>query len=161
MSLQTRSIVAGLSLLFGLSGPAPSAIAESGTWDQARVSLLANQLAEHVKALRTATRKEPQVISASNASKQRATAVYLDTLKKLDRASAKLARQLSAGETREQTVGTARRIDSLLRDAEEHGRKLFATDWTKKHMEPIASVVTELSTFYPPKTSGDKAEAAE
>jgi hypothetical protein len=120
------------------------------------VTALAGQLSEQVKALRSATRKEPQVISASNASKQRATSLYLDTLKKLDRTSGKLARQLTAGEDREQTVGTARRIDSLLRDARDQGRKLYTTDWTTQHIEPLASVVAELRTFYSAQASGPK-----
>jgi hypothetical protein len=132
------------------------AISEDVAWDQARVTALAGQLSEQVKALRSATRKEPQVISASNASKQRATSLYLDTLKKLDRTSGKLARQLTAGEDREQTVGTARRIDSLLRDARDQGRKLYTTDWTTQHIEPLASVVAELRTFYSAQASGPK-----
>jgi hypothetical protein len=125
-----------------------AASAQSKAWDQAKVTELASQVAQEIKSMRAAMRKEPQVISAGTTSKQRTTALYLDTLKKLERSSAKLARQLATEQNREQTLGTARRIDSLLRDAEDQGAKLFSTEWTDKHLEPATALVGELRAYY-------------
>ena len=140
-----------LLLILPLFIGAPHARADGDNWDPDKVTELANRLAGEVKAMRAATRKEPQIIAASTTTKQRATAIYLETLKKLERTTGKLARQLSAGETREQTLGSARRIDALLRDAKEQGSKLQSTDWTHKFIEPIVSLVGELRSFYTEK----------
>ncbi len=140
------STLALLALLFWVSPH--SASAQPKSWDQAEVTELAARMAQEIKRMRTAVRKEPQVISAGTTSKQRTTALYLDTLKKLERTSAKLARQLADEQDREQTLGTARRLDALIRDADDQGAKLFSTEWTNKHLEPATALARELRGYY-------------
>ena len=138
-----------LALIALLCWIAPlSAWAQDKAWDQAEVTQLAAQMAQTIKDMRVAIRKEPQVISAGTTSKQRTTALYLDTLKKLERTSAKLARQLAEEQDREQTQGTARRIESLARDAQDQGAKLFSTEWTNKHLEPATALLRKLRGYY-------------
>lgn len=131
-------LIAGLGPAFGQQSP----------WDPEQVAEVAGQMASEVKRMRTAVRKEPHVIGAGSTAKQRATAVYLESLKKLDQAAAKLARQLSAGETREQTLGTARRIDSLLRDLRQQSAKVYSTDWTQQHVDPALGFAAQLRAYY-------------
>ena len=80
-----------LLLILPLFIGAPHARADGDNWDPDKVTELANRLAGEVKAMRAATRKEPQIIAASTTTKQRATATYLETLKKLERTTGKLA----------------------------------------------------------------------
>lgn len=135
-----------LALLAGFGARPVSA--EEEVWDQAQVTELARHMATEVGRMRTLTRKEPHVIAAGNTSKQRATTIYLETLKKLDQAAAKLARQLAAGETREQTLGTARRIDSLLRDVRQQSAKLYSTARTEQHLDPALGFAAQLREYY-------------
>lgn len=122
--------------------------AQEEAWDQEQVTELASRMATAVKQLRTMTRKEPHVVSAGTTSKQRITATYLETLKRLDQAASKLARQLEAGETREQTLGTARRIDSLLRDVRQQSAKLHTTEQTDQHLNPALGLAAQLREYY-------------
>lgn len=122
--------------------------AQQETWNQEQVTVLASQMADEVKRMRVAVRKEPHIVSASNPSKQRTGKVYLEKLKLLNSATAKLSRQLSAGETREQTVATARRIDSLLRDVRQQSAQLHSTDWTNRHLDPALGLAAQLRAFY-------------
>ena len=48
----------------------------------------------------------------------------------------------------EQTLGTARRLDTLIRDADDQGAKLFSTEWTDKHLEPTTALARELRGYY-------------
>ena len=147
------SLIGGLWIILGPG----AALAQQSDWDPEQVAELAGQMATEVRRMRTAIRKEPHVIRAASTTKQRATAVYLETLKKLDQAAAKLARQLSAGDSREQTLGTARRIDSLLRDVRQQGAKVHSTDWTQRHFDPALGLAAQLRTYY----GGEPMPAAE
>ncbi len=146
----TGAVLSILALSFCLAGylAGPAASADETSWDQAHVTDVAEQLASKVKAMRAAARKEPQAISAGTAAKQRTTALFLDTLKKLERATAKLARQLASQETRQQTEGTARRVDSLLRDAATQGANLNSTQWTSQFADPALVLAAELRSLY-------------
>jgi hypothetical protein len=144
-----RNLMIAQAILFLSLSFAPAAIgSEDKTWDQDRVSELAKEMAGEIKRVRAAARKEPHIISAGTTGKQRSAALYLDTLKKLERASAKLARQLGAGETPQETSGTARRVDSLLRDLDEQGAKLHSTEWTNQFLESAKKIAGELRSYY-------------
>ena len=149
MATVTKSILTTLTIL-GLSLSATGVATSEGgkTWDSDRVSELADELAQQVKNMRAAARKEPQAISAGTSAKQRTTYLFLDTLKKLERSTAKLARQLANEETRQQTAGTARRVDSLLNDATEQGRNLNSSQWTSQYADPALALAAKLRAFY-------------
>lgn len=144
-----RNRMIAVAILFLPLSFAPPAIgSEDKVWDQETVSRLANEMASEIKRVRAAARKEPHIISAGTSGKQRSAALYLDTLKKLERASAKLARQLDAGETPRETSGIARRVDSLLRDLDEQGAKLHSTEWTNQFLRPAKKIAEELRSYY-------------
>ena len=157
-----RIMIRALVAVLFLWGSVWAVSAQENTWSQEQVTMLASQMAEKVKAMRLATRKEPQVISAGSVTKQRATKIYLQTLQKLDQAAAKLSRQLAAGDGRSQTLGTARRIDMLLRDVRQQGAALYSTEWTGVHLDPALSLAAQLRSFYgvaPEPDSGSPASS--
>mgnify|MGYP006158767181 CR=1 FL=1 len=149
MATVTKSILTTLAIL-GLSLSVTGVATSEGgkTWDSDRVSELANELAQQVKSMRAAARMDPLVISAGTPAKQRTTQLFLDALKKLERTTAKLARQLANEETRQQTAGTARRLASLLKDATEQGRKLNSSQWTSQYADPALALASQLQDFY-------------
>lgn len=159
-----RNPLIAMAILFvPLSFAQPVSGLETKAWNQESVSELANEMAGEIKRVRAAARKEPHIISAGSTGKQRSAALYLDTLKKLDRASAKLARELGNGATPQETSGIARRVDSLLRDLDEQGAKLHSTEWTNQFLEPAKKIADELRSYYasvsPKGTSGNEAES--
>ena len=144
-----RNPLIAMAILFvPLSFTQPASGSEAKAWDQKSVSELANQMASEIKRVRAAARKEPHIISAGSTAKQRAAALYLDTLKKLERTSAKLARELDNGATYRETSGIARRVDSLLRDLDEQGAKLHSTEWTNQFLESAKKIANELRSYY-------------
>lgn len=157
----TRAILSILALSLCLAGylAGPAASAEEKSWDQAHVTDVADRLASQVKAMRAAARKEPQAISAGTPTKQRTAALFLETLKKLERATAKLARQLASHETRQQTLGIARRVDSLLRDAVNQGANLNSTQWTSQFSDPALVLAAELRRLYSETETSDAVES--
>ena len=146
--MQRTAGIAIALLVLVASLRAEPVLAQDQAWDQEQVTELATRMADSVKQLRLATRKAPHVIEAGGTTRSRATAVYLETLKRLDQAASKLARQLRAGETREQTLGTARRIDSLLRDVRQQGANLYSTQQTNVHLDPALGLAAQLRGYY-------------
>ena len=146
---QTATFLAFTAVWLLLVSMAMSPVwAQQETWNQEQVTALAIQMADEVKRMRVAVRKEPHIVSAGNPSKQRTGKVYLEKLKLLKSAASKLSRQLSAGETRDQTMATARRIDSLLRDVRQQSAQLHSTDWTNQHLDPALGLAAQLRAFY-------------
>ena len=146
---RTATFLASMAVWLLLVSMAMSPVwAQQETWNQEQVTALASQMADEVKRMRVAVRKEPHIVSAGNPTKQRTAKVYVEKLRILGSATGKLSRQLAAGETREQTTATARRIDSLLRDVRQQSAKLHSTDWTNRHLDPALGLAAQLRAFY-------------
>ncbi|MBW2286988.1 MAG: hypothetical protein JRG80_12920 [Deltaproteobacteria bacterium] len=124
-----------------------TAVADLQAWDQEAVSALASDLAEAIKAVRGAALKEPTLRDRSNTT-GRSTQQYLDTLKQLEQATRRLATRLGDGEDREKTLNLARRIGTLLRDAQESGRRLMLTQSSFDEIDRAVAVIRQLSPFY-------------
>jgi hypothetical protein len=137
----TLTIAAAALLL----APATAA-ADLQTWDQEKVSALASELAEAIKAVRGAALNEPTLRGGGTGG--RASQQYLDSLKQLERSTAKLATRLGEGEDREQSLNVARRIGTLLRDAQESGRRLMLTQSSFDEIDRAVAVIQQLSPFY-------------
>ena len=152
-------------LVFALVSASGLAWAQTQEWNQEEVTRLATQMAEEVKQMRIAVRMEPHIIAAGNPTKQRQARVYLDKLKMLKAATAKLSRQLAAGETREQTLSAAGRVDALVRDIRQQSTKLHATGFTDQYMDPVLGRAAQIRAFYgleippPNPVEGDEAVA--
>jgi hypothetical protein len=138
------------SLLFMLVCTSVSGLAwaQQVVWNQEEVTQLATQMDDEFKKMRVAVRKEPHIIAAGNPTKQRTAKLYVEKLRVLNRAAEKLSRQLSEGQNREQTQGTARRIDSLLRDIRQQSVKLHSTGWTDQYLDPALGLASQLRAFY-------------
>ena len=141
-------LVSSLALVLLLVSSSGLARAQEQAWDQEEVTRLATQMAEEVKQMRIAVRMEPHIIAAGNPTKQRQARVYLDKLKMLKAATAKLSRELAAGQTREQTASAAGRVDALLRDIRQQATKLHATAFTDQYMDPVLGLAAQLRAFY-------------
>jgi len=141
-------VASGLLFVLVWTGVAGLAWAQQQAWNQEEVTLLATQMDDEFKKMRVAVRKEPHIIAAGNPTKQRTARVYVEKLRVLNRAAAKLSRQLSAGEGREQTLSTARRVDSLLRDVRQQAVKLHSTGWTDQYLDPALGLASQLRSFY-------------
>jgi len=137
------STIAAAIFLFA----AAPAIAELQTWNQEEASSLASELAEAIKSLRTAALNEPSLRGGGNTT-GRSSQQFLDTLKKLESATGRLATRLGDGKNREETLNMARRIGTLLRDAQESGRRLMLTQPSFDAIDAAVAVVHQLSPFY-------------
>lgn len=137
-------------LLVVLIGTSVSGLAQAQpkAWDQEEVTRLAGQMDEEFQKMRVAVRKEPHIVAAGNPTKQRTAKVYLEKLRILNRAAAKLSRQLSEGQGREATLPTARRLDALLRDVRQQAAKLHSTAWTDQYLDPALGLASQLRAFY-------------
>lgn len=147
-TLTTRtlaSILAAAVLLLGCA--ASTANAELEPWDQEKVSALGAELAEAIQAVRQAARNEPTLSDRSNTS-GRSTQQYLDTLRQLEQSTRQLATRLGEGQNREQTLALGRRIGSLIRDAQETGRRLMLTKPSFDAIDAAIAVIEQLSPFY-------------
>ena len=135
--------IAASTVLLGLG----AAAADLQAWDQERASALASDLADAIKAVRGAARNEPTLRDRNNTT-GRSAQQYLDNLKQLENATRKLATRLGDGDDREQTLSVARRIGTLLRDAQENGRRLMLTQSSFDEIDRAVAVIRRLSPFY-------------
>ena len=124
-----------------------TAVADLQAWDQEAVSALASDLAEAIKAVRGAALNEPTLRDRNNTT-GRSAQQYLDNLKQLETATRRLATRLGNGEDREQTLNVARRIGTLLRNAQENGRRLMLTQPSFDAIDKAVAVIRQLSPFY-------------
>jgi hypothetical protein len=141
-----RFLLTSLIVVVAATG-AFEASAQQKTWNQEQVATLARDLATAVREVRNATRAQPGGGDRMQMNSQ-AMAQYLQTLQQLDRATGQLARQLEAGEGHDQTLGTARRIDMLLRDARTQSRRLDIPEPTRKRIEPALALIEQITPYY-------------
>jgi hypothetical protein len=141
-----RSVARVVAALFLLSAPGPAA-AEIEAWDQEKVSALATDLSEAIRAVRRSAMREPTLRDGATTARG-SSQQFLDTLRQLESSTRQLATRLGKGEDLEQTLGVARRIGTLLRDAQESGRRLMLTKPTFDAIDTAVAAVHALSPFY-------------
>ena len=139
--LHRRALLVAVSLLLASAAPA----AELAPWDQERATQLAVELADVAKQIRQAFRKQPQEVTAVQ---ERARGEYLETLRALEKATKQLASRLQAGQGRDETLPVARKIRSLLNDAETTARKFMETAQMRELYEPADRLLAELGPYY-------------
>ena len=129
-------------------GLAPgAAFAELKVWNQEEVTALAGELRESVSNLRQAWRKDPGR-SNLTLSKQRAADSFTNTLRSLETSSRQLQERLKGGGDREATRPVARKIGSLLNDAQVEARGLFMGNWMNERAKTVMEVLNKLAPFY-------------
>jgi hypothetical protein len=126
--------------------PAPGG-AEILTWDQAKVTDLAKQLSSAISDVRSAALNDPS-LRDRDAANSRVAQQYRDILRRLEAACRQLARKLEAGESRDKTMGVARKIGTQLRDAQEFGRRSMTTEGQWKTIDPAVALINQLSPYY-------------
>jgi len=121
--------------------------AELKPWDQEEVTQLAKDLSEAVSNVRQITLKDP-TMKGTGQMNERAAKEYLDNLKALETACGQILRKLEAGEDLEKTMGVARKIGMLLRDAQTNGRKLMISQPESEAIEVAIAALDKISPYY-------------
>ena len=67
---------------------------------------------------------------------------------RIARSSRQLAERLAAGGGYEETLNVAKKIRSLVRDAEVQGAKIMTTVWMEKELRPVESLLARLGRYY-------------
>lgn len=116
-------------------------------WDAERMTELTADLSQQMRALRNSFRKSPNFRNP-NTPNRRAADNMADILKRLDSSCSSLAKRVSNGEGAEETRGLARRIGSMLNDADVEGRRLMTQAWTDDRLGPAMQTINEIAKFY-------------
>ena len=119
---------------------------EATAWDQEEVTHLVSQLSEAITSLRTASMNDPSLRDGS--PNQRSAAEYLQAMRQLERSCRQLHRKLEAGEGHDETIQQARKIGSLLREAQTVGRRLPTNRNQWAAIDPIVDLVERISPYY-------------
>lgn len=126
---------------FGATG----AKAEPATWDQKRVTSIAQKLAVSIGELRETIRKQPV---ASNTPQTKVRYQALDDLRTMKQVCDNLARDLKAGRGREETYPIYQRIQGIRRDLDSHGRKADVKMDTLNSYAKTADLLRQLAPYY-------------
>lgn len=126
---------------------AAAATGERKPWDQARMTELSIDLAKAMSAVRTAFRQEPGFRDPSSPNR-RATQNMEKTLRALETSTRQLRNRLQAGDGFDQTQGIARKIGSLLNDADVEGRKIMTSVWLDEKIKPAQQLINEIAPYY-------------
>jgi len=147
-----RSQFMGFTILMALALVSLPAMvgAELLPWDQAKVAELGRELATTMSAARQTALKEPTLQNAVTG--RLAAERFLRTMRSLETSTRQLARKLEAGEGREETEGTGRKIGTLLRDAQEDSRRLMISQTLREKIDPVVDVINRLSPYYSDKS---------
>ena len=145
-TMRRRAVIA--TLLLSVTLPA-LASAELLPWDQANVTALGKQLAETTSAARQTAIREPSLRGATgNVGQRRSSERFLQTMRQLESSTRQLSRQLEAGSGKDETMGVARKIGTLLRDAQEDGRRLSLSQFMWDKINPMVVAIDAISPYY-------------
>ncbi len=116
-------------------------------WDQEKLTQLTADLAEAMSAVRTSARNEPSVIQRQQMN-DRTVAQYLESLRMLERSTGQLSRRIRDGKGRDETMNLARRIGTLLRDAQVSGRRLDIPKMTMERIDVAMALIDEIEPYF-------------
>lgn len=116
-------------------------------WNQEEMTKLSAQLATQMGEVRDAFRRGPTYRDPV-ASNQRAAAQLGDTLGQLERSTRQLRDRVAGGGDMESTRPVARRIGTLLRDADVQSNRLMTTQWTNERIKPTMETLNAIAPFY-------------
>lgn len=120
---------------------------ERKAWDQARVLELSDRLAGQLGEIRQTFRRESAYANPAMLQ-QRASGQFADILKALEQSTKQLRERVEKGEGYEETLPVARKIGSLLRDADVQGSKLFTSSFMTEKVRPAMQTLNELAPYY-------------
>ena len=141
--LSRLAAAAGLaSTLVLLANAAPAETA----WDQKAVTSIATKLSHSLKDLNVTVKKNPQAQVGS--PQRRAQYNARESLRLLVNVSQRLAAQLQAGEDKDATLPTYKRMQLLRREAEDEGRKGQIPAPTLEKVVSMQALMDQLAPYY-------------
>ena len=124
-----------------------AAAGERKPWDQARMTELSIDLAKAMSAVRTAFRKEPSFRDPSNPNR-RSNQNMEQTLRALETSARQLRNRIQGGGGFDETRGIARKIGSLLNDADVEGRRIMTSVWLDERIKPAQQLINQIAPYY-------------
>jgi len=151
-SLRNCRLARGALVALSFCLMAHGALAEPVPWDQKTVTAIAEKLAQELRGLSVTVRRSPQLPTGS--SGRRAQFQARENVRLLVWVSARLASQLQAGDDKDATLPTYRRLQMTRRDAEQSARRIDIPTATLERIVKAQDLVDQLSPFYedPPGT---------
>ncbi len=122
------------------------ASAQEKAWDQEAVTTLATDLAAQVKDLRQSLKRGPG--SSMATMQERSRYNFMDLLRLIESETGHLARRL--GEGYGETAPVYRRLQRLVSNAQEEGRRLFIDEPTQERIDKAGGILDELALYYAP-----------
>ena len=156
---RSLGLARGVMVALSLCLVAGSAFAEAVAWDQKGVTQIAVELAKELRGLHVAVRRNPRVPATT--LQRRAQYQAREDVRFLVNVSQRLASQLQAGEDKDATLPTFRRLQMFRRDAEQSARSLDIQKPILERVENARALVDQLAPFYEeaPGTPGTEAPA--
>ena len=154
MSARLKLGVFGLAMaVVALSSPAS---AELATWDQARVTELAQQLVQASDAWEQAVRKQPGgEIGSGDAESGFGLGMKARVLKEQSQA---LAGHLAKGQGYDKTHNYYRSLKELIDDTEEIAQRSELEEPTMDAWAKVADLQRQIAPYYDPKANQEAAE---
>jgi hypothetical protein len=123
---------------------AAGARAELATWDQARVTKYAEELAVATDELSQAL----ESVGIQNVTQANARYQVRDTVQMLNTASTGLAEALKNGKGRDETLPRYKRVETLRRDAEEESRRADIPENVFEKVFSVGGALIKLRPYY-------------
>lgn len=136
MAFVSRSLRIGLVVCF-VGGLAAPASAEPAAWDQARVTAIAQQLAEAATAWQAAVLRQPE---AGIRMQQNA--------RTLSEQSTVLAAHLAKGKDRDQTRGYYRSLEEVVDDTQELASRAPLDEPSTDAWAKVADLMRQIALYY-------------
>jgi len=155
-SLSTRTLEKALrpaALLLGLALAPLAAEAELPKWDQARVTNIANELAEAVN--KASLEVDKQKGSRVDVSKERAFYELREDMRLVKNSTRHLSKELQQGKGREETYPTFKRIKTLRNDAAENARRADMPESTLAALTSAGELLNRLRPYYEEEPTGN------
>jgi hypothetical protein len=142
----TRSTTLGLLFLAPALLAAPDARAELATWNQEKVTAIAEEISHAAQALRGALRRQPP--STLGQPGRRAFWALRDEMQVIVSSSRRLHDALSQGETMEETYPVYRRLLRTARRADRETRQIGLGKPVPGKIDAIADAIRRIRPYY-------------
>ena len=133
-------------VLLSLAWTPPARAGELATWDQEKVTAIAEEIAQAARALRDTLRRQPPP-TLGQAGK-RAFWQLREEMQVLDSASRRLHRALADGAGRDETFPTYRRLLTTARRAEREARRIALGEPALGRIYAAADAIRRIRPFY-------------
>ncbi len=148
-TLDSKLVLLGLAVL--LSAPfAPSARAELATWDQSRVTAIAQQLAAASETWRQALRDQPDSGAIGSGGAESSVGLVQKAQVLLEQSRA-LAGHLAAGDGHDETRNLYRSLEELIDDTEALAQRAEVDQATLGAWAKITDLQRQIAPYYDPK----------